>query len=138
MSVINCSEKETVRQQAIGSPSAGRFLQEIKKPLSHLSSTQGTVPLRTILLLSIFAAVDIAASTGFVLLRIIMVSATQETKIIGVARKRRRRVSGMRMAFQSSRQDRKAAPGVRAVNFALLSVLDICGTIPAFDSILRP
>ncbi|XP_022704211.1 uncharacterized protein LOC111269104 isoform X2 [Varroa jacobsoni] len=32
----------------------------------------GSVPLRTILLLSIFAAVDIAASTGFVLLRIIM------------------------------------------------------------------
>ncbi|XP_028967254.1 uncharacterized protein LOC100907773 [Galendromus occidentalis] len=32
----------------------------------------GSVPLRTVLLLSIFAAVDIAASAGFILLRIIM------------------------------------------------------------------
>ncbi|KAL3173288.1 hypothetical protein MRX96_012412 [Rhipicephalus microplus] len=32
----------------------------------------GSVSLRTVLLLSVFAAVDIAASTGFVLLRIIM------------------------------------------------------------------
>ncbi|UYV65604.1 hypothetical protein LAZ67_3004826 [Cordylochernes scorpioides] len=35
----------------------------------------GSVSLRTVLLLSVFAAVDIAASAGFVLLRIIMVSA---------------------------------------------------------------
>lgn len=38
---------------------------------------QGSVPLRTVLLLSIFAAVDIAASAGFVLLRVIMVSASR-------------------------------------------------------------
>ncbi|OQR79999.1 hypothetical protein BIW11_05357, partial [Tropilaelaps mercedesae] len=42
-------------------------------PVLRLANAmQGSVPLRTILLLSIFAAVDIAASTGFVLLRIIM------------------------------------------------------------------
>ncbi|UYV70580.1 hypothetical protein LAZ67_7003593 [Cordylochernes scorpioides] len=42
------------------------------RSLLHVADVQGTVSLRTVLLLAVFAAVDVAASAGFILLRIIM------------------------------------------------------------------